>query len=629
MIHLLMTIPNRAAARFVPALALISALAAPALAAPPFSDSHADRIAEIAAMLPESPAGVGLPCAARSAWQEVAGRKAVLGRADRTLAQTLPEWRDADYLAFSERGDNVTGKRMMLAVHRDLTTLVDAECFRWDGRYLPRISETLIRLARQKSWVLPQNDRALTAFRGESPTVDLMTAAIASRMADALYRLGDRLPVEVRREAMAAIRQRAVRPVVAGLRGEGPLPWWMNSPSNLNAVCLGGIVGAALSVLPDIETRALLAAAAERYSDHYLQSFSADGYGYEGIGYWQYGFVSYARLRDQLLSSTQGGVDLFDNPQARQAALFPFRFAMGNRLYAAFGDADFQYAPRVWALDYVRHVFGLTAGEAEGRALRGHSEAEGLAQPVSGAGGGGEGIGPVSYFEDVGVLVVRPEQPGGLALTVKAGGNLRHSHNDVGSFAVGLGGTQPLGDPGGPAHYDGQSFGPQRYERPVESSFGHPVPVIDGQYQVDATTITPAVLARSSDPDRETITIDMTPAYDVPGLEAFHRTVEYHRGDGGRIVIRDKFDLSRPMRIVESFPTHGSWQQGSPRSVGFALDDARVALTFDGLAPQNIVADRVSQNGTRFEVLRAAFDLAGESVVEMSISPRAGAGQGN
>ena len=218
---------------------------------------------------------------------------------------------------------------------------------------------------------------------------------------------------------------------------------------------------------------------------------------------------------------------------------------------------------------------------------------------------------------------------GGLALTVKAGGNLRHSHNDVGSFAVGLGGTQPLGDPGGPAHYDGQSFGPQRYERPVESSFGHPVPVIDGQYQVDATTITPAVLARSSDPDRETITIDMTPAYDVPGLEAFHRTVEYHRGDGGRIVIRDKFDLSRPMRIVESFPTHGRWQQGSPRSVGFALDDARVVLTFDGVAPQNIVADRVSQNGTRFEVLRAAFDLAGESVVEMSISPRTGAGRGN
>lgn len=588
----------------------------------PFLDSHRARVAEIAGMLPTAPAGVGPPCSERTAWREMPGRKAVISRANRTISRPLPEWRDKDYLAFRRDGDNITGKRMMLALQGELTVLVDAECFLWDGRYLPRISQILNRLAFQKSWVVPQNDRSLEVFHGEKQAVDLLTAGIASKMADALYRLGDRLPGDVRRQAVAAIERRAVAPVVRALRGEGPLPWWMTSPSNWNAVCLSGIARAALSVLPDIETRALVTAAAEYYSDHYLASFSEDGYAFEGIGYWQYGFVNYARLRDQLFASTRGRIDLFEKPAAREAALFPFRFAMGPKLYASFGDAHFMEAPHGRALEYVRYVFGLDTEKS----ASGFPAARGIPPRVSGDHSSRPAprparTGATSYFPAVGILVVRPSKPGDLALTVKAGGNQRHSHNDVGSFAIGLDGTQPLGDPGGPAHYDGQSFGPKRYKRPIESSFGHPVPIIDGQYQIDATTVSPEVLARSSGPDLEAITIDMTEAYDVPGLDAFYRTIEYYREGRGRIVIRDRFKLSRPLRIVESFPTHGTWARRMPREVDFTLDGTTAVLTFGHGEPVEVRSDTVSQNGTAFEVLRAGFDLDGETVVEMSIQP--------
>lgn len=583
-----------------------------------FFDAHRVRVAEIEAVLPAVPAGVGLPCSERAAWQEVRDQKAVLAKADKVLAIQKPEWSDADYLSFSETGDNITGKRMMLALHRNLSVLVDAECFSWDGRYVARIADILAQLVAQKSWVVPQNDRTLENLRGERQSVDLMTASIVSKMADAIYRLGDRLPQPLRAEVVEAIERRAIQPVVQALRGEGTLPWWMSSPSNWNAACLSGLVRAGLSVLPDIETRAVLAAAAEYYSDNYLKSFSEDGYGFEGIGYWQYGFVNYARLRDQLMQSTQGEVDLFAKAPARRAALFPFHFTMGDNLYAAFGDAGFLYSPHRWALDYVRHVFGV--GPVTG-AARKYTAARGIPQRVADRQFGSVEVGLSSYFPSQGVLVVRSEAEDGMTLAVKAGGNLRHSHNDVGSFVIGLGGTQPLGDPGGAAYYDGLSFGPTRYARPIESSYGHPVPIIDGRNQIDATTISPKVISYSPGPDVVSITIDMSEAYDVPGLEKFHRTVAYHREGRGRVVIRDRFDVSSPMEIVESFPTHGDWERRSPEEIGFTLSGIAAVLTFDSGSPMKVTSDEVSQNGTEFRIVRAMFDVDGGSVIEMSISP--------
>ena len=44
-------------------------------------------------------------------------------------------------------------------------------------------------------------------------------------------------------------------------------------------------------------------------------------------------------------------------------------------------------------------------------------------------------------------------------------------------------------------------------------------------------------------------------------------------------------------------------------------------LTFDSGPPREIISEEVSQNGTEFTVLRAQFDLEGETSVEMRILP--------
>jgi hypothetical protein len=65
--------------------------------------------------------------------------------------------------------------------------------------------------------------------------------------------------------------------------------------------------------------------------------------------------------------------------------------------------------------------------------------------------GGGELVGLRTYYADYGVLVSRPAPGGNMGVTIKAGGNRSHSHNDIGSFSIGLRDTQILGDPGGPS----------------------------------------------------------------------------------------------------------------------------------------------------------------------------------
>lgn len=119
-----------------------------------------------------------------------------------------------------------------------------------------------------------------------------------------------------------------------------------------------------------------------------------------------------------------------------------------------------------------------------------------------------------SYFAHAGVLVARPAggSPSRLSVAIKAGGNGSHSHNDIGSIVVAVGPTVLAGDPGGPFAYDNQTFTAQRFIRKLLNSFGHPVPVVAGQLQVDATKVHPRVLATQFAPDADEMQLDLTAA---------------------------------------------------------------------------------------------------------------------
>ena len=185
-----------------------------------------------------------------------------------------------------------------------------------------------------------------------------------------------------------------------------------------------------------------------------------------------------------------------------------------------------------------------------------------------------------SYFDKVGVLVCRPGATSSnrMSAAIKAGGNGSHSHNDIGSFVISLDGLQPVGDPGGPHAYDNKTFGPERYERLILNSFGHPVPVVDGQLQVDATKVKPKVLETLFQPDWDRISIDMTPAYKVPALRKLTRTMTYSRKEAGKLGIKDEVTFSKPSAFELALTTRWEVVQTDPRTLEFSLDGKKLIV---------------------------------------------------
>jgi hypothetical protein len=222
-----------------------------------------------------------------------------------------------------------------------------------------------------------------------------------------------------------------------------------------------------------------------------------------------------------------------------------------------------------------------------------------------------------TYYADSGVLVSRPAPRQDFAVTIKAGGNTTHSHNDIGSFVIGLDGVQPVGDPGGPGHYTAATFGPRRLDFELLNSFGHPVPEIGGHLQLDATKVKVNVLSHSFSPREDRIVIDMTPAYDVVELKQLTRTLVHSRDGNGMVEIADEFHLTKPTVIIESLPTHGTWQKVDDHTLLFTLGGKQLRVTIQAPNPVTFTETKVNDFGNAFTRVAVKVAVEGSSRVTM------------
>ncbi len=208
--------------------AAVVAAAAGAAAAERAARVDAARVAEVAAMLPPSPVGVGRPIADRKAWEAV-GRspefRALIGRADKLLKQPVEQLPDELYLDFSRTGNRDRYQHVLGRRNSRFSVLVLAECLENRGRFLPAIEETLRAILADKSWTLPAHDRALTVFKGTGMEIDLNAAATGANLATAAYWLGDKLGAEVRTSLGKELQRRIFLPFEGMVtRGKPPRP---------------------------------------------------------------------------------------------------------------------------------------------------------------------------------------------------------------------------------------------------------------------------------------------------------------------------------------------------------------------------------------------------------------------
>jgi len=578
------------------ALLLVVTCAAGRPAEESFRELDPQRIATIAALLPEQPAGLGRPISDRKFWDNPALHVrlgAVVADAAKLLPKTLPAWNDEDYLEYSRVGRREAGQKMMQRRAAWLYPLVMAEGLENKGRFTAKLNQVLDEYAAEPTWTMPAHDHSLDNFHRRAYEVDLRSAAFGWELAQALYLLGDRIAPATRQRVLAALEQRVWAPfrhTLATGRGN----WWLGSKAhpvqnNWNPVCLSGICGAALAALPDRRERALFLAAAEHHVCYYLNSFRADGYCDEGVGYWNYGFGSFLHLREILFRATGGQTDLCAEPKVRQAALYGIRIQIVEQSVPAFADCHFGTKASPELIQACDRVLGLGRKQAAPLPPPRGSLATVFLDPTPGklkalTGSGAEPpAGLRSYFDQAGVLVCRPAPGSGcrLGAAIKAGGNSSHSHNDVGSFVIALGREEPVGEPGGPHSYTSQTFSKERYTLKLLNSFGHPVPVVAGRLQVDATRIHPQILSTRFTDAADEISMDLACAYAVPELKKLVRTLRYERRAPGAVTIADDVAFDQPAAFELGLPTNGSWKQTGPKTLEFSLGAERLTAEIE------------------------------------------------
>ena len=330
-------------------------------------------------------------------------------------------------------------------------------------------------------------------------------------------------------------------------------------------MCNSCVVRAALAMIADRRLRAEFVAAAEHTVPYAMKGYTDDGYCSEGMGYWNYGYGHHLTLGLAVRAATGGKVDLFSDPKNRAVMMYPYGYQLMNWNSPHFADGGGNPSTVLLALQ--RQVFpdivcrraaelDLLTGDLTAISLRAFGQDPGPAYT-----GGFDTLPIRTWFPDAQVLISRgvwPKETKRLSIAIKGGHNAElHNHNDVGSYAIMLDGTEMGGDPGGET-YTRRTFSRERYVSKVLNSYGHPVPVVGGKLQKGGRAAAAKVLRTEFTDEKDVVEFDYAAAYDEPALKSLVRTMTLDRANA-TITITDRVAFSEPTAFEVPVITYREW----------------------------------------------------------------------
>ena len=589
----------------------------------PTKNISAERVRQIAAMLPDKPKGMGVTYKDRAVWNKLKetreARNLLEDVAPALLRGGMPPFVDSLYLDLLKTNYRVPGEVMLKSRFQYLFNLTLAECLENKRRYIKAIENALVQLCDQKPWSNPAHDMKLNNYNGTDYYVDLVVATAGNGIAQCVTMLDDRLSPEVKARVNCAFREKVFRPIYRCLEESKPF-WWFTSTNNWNSVCLAGVTGIALAMLPDKLERAYFVAAAEKYNGYGMAGYASDGYCSEGVGYYNYGFGAYILLREEVCRATNGEIDFFANPKFVRVARYGKDIQMADGVCPAYSDGRVGVTPNSNIVDYCSRVLGQNDSAETYRFVSSGNMSLSLlwmfphqAWPLKQTDGIRNEMAAQSdplraYFKDAGIFVARPAEGSSCALSfsAKGGSNAEnHNHNDVGSYDVAIGDVLMAGDQGGPFSYPGDYFNagaPAKYA--IKGSFGHPVPLVNGKQQATGRAAKATVTDLHFSVDEDVFGIDYASAYPDSGIDKLKRTFAYNRSGEGKVVVEDTFSSKESITFETALTTRADWKQ---------IDDNHLLLNLKG--KQMVVAveasDKVIFSSCTVEVNAPAYTRIG------------------
>ncbi|MEO6521540.1 MAG: hypothetical protein ABIN91_07680 [Mucilaginibacter sp.] len=604
----------------------------------PMAPLDMQRVAAIAAMLPDAPKGFGDNYHNRSVWDKLNNSPKyakTIKTAEGYLNRNFPAWNDEQYMLYFTKGTRPEGEKMMGNRMAWLSPLVWAECLENKGRFVPTIQMVLTELVHQKSWSLPAHDKGKQNIEGRNYTVDLGAAGFAHNVAQALYLLDDKLSPQLRVDVLSQIDKHVFAPVLKSIATGNKDHYWLTVINNWNSVCLAGVTGAALAVIPNKQERAKFVAIAEKYSKNSIAGFTDEGYCTEGLGYYSYGFGHYILLRENILQATHGSIDLFADPKIKRIAAYAPNLEIINNVYPSIADCHTGLKAPAAILWYCSRNLGLGLKQYDNLSFAGsttnliddvmHAFPNSASQSNTSVNTSSLVPGIRSYFKEAGVLIERPGagSKAKLGAALKGGNNNEiHNHNDVGSFSVVVGDEMLMGDPGGPFTYTAKTFSSERYTFYKSlASYGHPVPLVAGVQQQEGAQAHAKILNTNFTDQHDEFAMDIASAYPVAGLNKLVRTFAYDRDGAGALTVKDDYGFKNSQPFELAFTTRAQWKQIAPDQIEFTGSKEKMIATIKAKGGFKVKSETIEENSPKFTRIGVTFDAAQTGTVSVTFKP--------
>ena len=481
-----------------------------------------------------------------------------------------------------------------------LATLVFAEVFENQGRFLDEIADGIWAICEQTYWGSTAHlgmQRAGTGLPDVTePIVDLFAAETGALLAWTDYLLGDRLdevsPL-IRKRMRAEVDRRVLTPALQ--RDDF---WWMGfgerkNINNWNPWINSNWLAAVLLLEADPPRRTGSVYKIMRSLDNFINIYPDDGASDEGPGYW--GRAGASLFDNQLLrSATNGTIDIYRAPLVRSMGQYIYRVYIKDQYFIPMGDASakltpdaelvYQYGKRIG--DPVMQGFGALLAQRRGPYRPGSSSpgrilpALFVAREIATAQAAEPLLGSV-WLADLQLMAARstPNSDVGLYVAAWGGHNAQsHNHNDVGNFIV-YGDGKPVLIDLGVETYSAKTFSSQRYEIWTMQSAYHNLPTINGVLQAAGREFQAKNLSFNETANRVTFSADIASAYPAAAaVQRWQRRVTLDR-KAPALELEDKYELKQwkePVRLNLMTPL--SVDTSKPGAVHLG---GRYVLTFD------------------------------------------------
>lgn len=345
--------------------------------------------------------------------------------------------------------------------------------------------------------------------------------------AEIMMCVGDKLPEYTKDRMNYEVNRRIINTFE-----NGTMCHWEKTRSNWVAVCGAGSA-AAITCFGTEEQKEKYLPRYLGWLDTYLESIYEDGCCLEGNSYWGYGVEHFTILAELVRVLTDGKVNYFEKDKVRKLALFPQNVRMSDSKLVAFSDGGEVFKFKIGLICFFRKLYNevqlpeLKYGTYYGNI---HSvcellwfDANYVEEPRRNN---------TFFYDEAQWYISRKEK---YSFAAKGGHNDEpHNHNDLGGFMITCGDETFISDLGCGEYTKETFMAETRYNYIHNSSRGHSVPIINGEYQKEGVEYSVKNVKATDD----SFELDIAGAYEKGLVEEVKRSFKLY---SDKVVLKDNF----------------------------------------------------------------------------------------